>query len=123
MDKQQEENVKIYVRSVMRYGKFFNNYKQYFADNELKRKEGEKYYTKRILSVLREVDALSEQEKNLFYQLLKNAEDYYRVQENKKLRTLQFGYAKICQSNYLAIETVLMIKKNYMNQQNIFENV
>ena len=31
MDKQKEENVKVYMRSVMRLGKFFNNYKVYFV--------------------------------------------------------------------------------------------
>ena len=119
MNKEKEENIKVYMRSVMRLGKFFNNYKVYFADNEHKRKEGEGYYNKRILNVLREVDALSEEEKHFFYESLSNLEKQFRQEEVQKLKTLQFGYAKICRESYMAIETVLQIKRNQSKEKNI----
>ena len=122
MDKQKEENVKVYMRSVMRLGKFFNNYKIYFADNEQKRKEGEGYYNKRISAVLREVDALSEEEKHFFYESLKNLEEQFRHEEAKRLKTLQFGYAKICRESYMAIETVFDIKRSQA-KEDFFEKV
>ena len=123
MNKEKEENIKVFVRSTMRLGKFFNNYKIYFANNEQKRKEGEAYYTKRISAVLREVEALTEEEKHFFYELMTKLADGYRQEEAKKLKTLQFGFAKICRENYMAIETVLEIKKKQKNKENLLENV
>lgn len=122
MNKEKEENIKVYIRSVMRLGKFFNNYKIYFADNEQKRKEGENYYNKRISTVLREVDTLTEEEKHYFYSQLKALQEGYHQEEQKKLKTLQFGYAKICRENYMAIETVLQIRKKQKNTENLLEN-
>lgn len=122
MNKQKEENIKVYVRAALRFGKFFNNYKVYFKDNEPKRRDGERYYGKRISGVLREVDALSEEEKNLFYDILTKLAENYRQEEAKKLKTLQFGYAKICRENYMAVETVLEIKKKQKNKESSLEN-
>lgn len=122
MNKEKEENIKVYIRSVMRLGKFFNNYKIYFVDNEQKRKEGENYYNKRISTVLREVDTLTEEEKHYFYSQLKALQEGYHQEEQKKLKTLQFGYAKICRENYMAIETVLQIRKKQKNTENLLEN-
>ena len=80
------------------------------------------YYGKRISGVLREVDALSEEEKNLFYDILTKLAENYRQEEAKKLKTLQFGYAKICRENYMAVETVLEIKKKQKNKESSLEN-
>ena len=120
MNKQKEENIKVYMRSVIRLGKFYNNYKVYFADNIEKRKEGESYYNKRISAVLREVDALSEEEKNFFYESLKKMQEHYMNEETKKLKTLQFGFARLCRENHMAIETVLDIRRN-QTKENLFE--
>ena len=121
MNKQQEENIKVYMRSVMRLGKFFNNYDMYFANNEQKRKDGQNYYNRRISAVLNEVDALTEEEKNYFYEQLKGLEEQFRQEEVTKLKTLQFGYAKICRENYMAIETIFDIRKKQKQTENLFE--
>lgn len=121
MNKEKEENVKVYVRSVIRFGKFLNNYKLHFINNEVKRKNGIEYYSNRISLILKEIDELSEEEKQLFYDTLNNFSNYYKQEEIKKLKTLQFGYAKIFKENYMAVDAVLKIKNN-KNKENILEN-
>ena len=70
MEKTKQEIMRTYVNSAIRFADFYNNYAKYFAKNPQKKLQGEKFYGKKIFEIFKQVDMLSETEKNFFYNSL-----------------------------------------------------
>lgn len=122
MEKTKQEIMRSYVNSAIRFADFYNNYAKYFAKNPQKKLQGEKFYGKKIFEIFKQVDMLSETEKNFFYNSLVEMQKECQREEVNRLLTLQFSFAKYYKSKYEAIETVFRLKKLYKQKQNEKEN-
>lgn len=122
MEKTKQEIMRSYVNSAIRFADFYNNYAKYFAKNPQKKLQGEKFYGKKIFEIFKQVDMLSENEKNFFYNSLVEIQKECQREEVNRLLTLQFSFAKYYKSKYEAIETVFRLKKLYKQKQNEKEN-
>ena len=122
MEKTKQEIMRSYVNSAIRFADFYNNYAKYFAKNPQKKLQGEKFYGKKIFEIFKQVDMLSETEKNFFYNSLVEMQKECQKEEVNRLLTLQFSFAKYYKSKYEAIETVFRLKKLYKQKQNEKEN-
>lgn len=122
MEKTKQEIMRSYVNSAIRFADFYNNYAKYFAKNPQKKLQGEKFYGKKIFEIFKQVDMLSETEKNFFYNSLVEIQKECQREEVNRLLTLQFSFAKYYKSKYEAIETVFRLKKLYKQKQNEKEN-
>lgn len=122
MEKTKQEIMRSHVNSAIRFADFYNNYAKYFAKNPQKKLQGEKFYGKKIFEIFKQVDMLSETEKNFFYNSLVEMQKECQREEVNRLLTLQFSFAKYYKSKYEAIETVFRLKKLYKQKQNEQEN-
>lgn len=122
MEKTKQEIMRSYVNSAIRFADFYNNYAKYFSKNPQKKLQGEKFYGKKIFEIFKQVDMLSETEKNFFYNSLVEMQKECQREEVNRLLTLQFSFAKYYKSKYEAIETVFRLKKLYKQKQNEKEN-
>lgn len=122
MEKTKSEIMRTYVNSAIRFADFYNNYEKYFAKNPQKKLQGEKFYGKKIFEIFKQVDMLSEKEKNFFYNSLVEMQKECQREEVNRLLSLQFSFAKYYKSKYDAIETVFRLKKLYKQKQNEKEN-